>query len=207
VVPQSAKAALIVVYRRLGERKTGHLHNLSYLLLYLGKHRAKLPDDQLAELRELRRNCNPRTVGMSETNRRRLKQFDDRIHIAKLLGLPERLMAEALRRDRGGTEEAVLAQTAVAIQMLLAAPLRVRTLVSLQRDKHIMRSRPGPRAAVNLMIPAELVKNRKALEFVLPPRVVKLLDLYWERFRPRMVTGPGSWLFPGRNGVVSLGVV
>jgi integrase len=200
VAPQAARAALIVIYRRLGERKTGHLHNLSHLLFYLGKHRAQLPDDQLAELRGLRRNCNPRLAGMSETNRRRLKQFDDRINVATLLGSPERFMAEALRRDRGGREEAVLAQTAVAIQMLLAAPLRVRTLVSLQRDEHIVRSRPGPRAVVNLMIPPELVKNRTTLEFVLPPRVVKLLDLYWERFRPRLVSGPGSWLYPGRNG-------
>jgi integrase len=200
VVPQSARATLMVIYRRLGERKTGHLHNLSHLLFYIGKHRAKLPEDQLAELRGLRRHCNPRTVGMSRGNSRRLKQFEDPINVARLLGLPERLMAEALRRDRGRREEAVLAQIAVVIQMLLAAPLRVRTLVSLQRDEHTIRSRLGPRAVVNLVIPPELVKNRTPLEFVLPPRVVKLLDLYWERFRPRLVTGPGSWLFPGRNG-------
>jgi len=72
--------------------------------------------------------------------------------------------------------------------------------VKLKLDQHIVRSRPGPGGVVHLVIPACDVKNRVPLELVLPPRVVKLLDLYWERFRPRLLSQPGSWLFPGCDG-------
>jgi integrase len=38
------------------------------------------------------------------------------------------------------------------------------------------------------------------LEFELNSKVVELLDLYVERFRPRLVNAPNAWLFPGRCG-------
>jgi integrase len=137
---------------------------------------------------------------MTESNRRRLAQFSDPANLAALLRLPQRLMDEAVRRDRGGVREAVRAQTALAIAILIAALVRIRTLVSLKRDEHILRSRLGRQAVVQLVIPAALVKNRVDLQLVLPPRVVELLDIYWARFRPRLVAEPGSWLFPGRDG-------
>jgi integrase len=202
LVPEAAKAALRIVWQRLGKRETGHLHNLALLLVYLGRHWVKLAPHELDRLRELRSSLDPGPVGMSERNRKLLLQFADPANRAALLRLPGRLMDEAQRRDRGGEREARLAQRAVAIAiLLLAAPLRIRTLVGLDRDKHIIRSRAGRRAVAHLVIPAEDVKNRVALHFALPLSIVELIDIYWERFRPRLVTGkPGPLLFPGRNG-------
>jgi hypothetical protein len=137
---------------------------------------------------------------MTESNRRKLAQFSDRANLAMLLRLPRRLMDEAVRRDRRGLREAVLAQTALAIAILIAAPLRIRTLVSLNRDEHILRSRLGRRAVVHLMIPAALVKNRVALQLVLAPWVVELLDLYWERFRPGWLQSRGPGCSPAGMG-------
>ena len=57
--PETAKIALTAVWKRLGQRKTGHLHNLACLIVYLGRHWAKLPADELDRLRELRRSLNP----------------------------------------------------------------------------------------------------------------------------------------------------
>ena len=82
-------------------------------------------------------------------------------------------MDEAVRHDRGGIREALLAQTALVIAILLAAPLRISTLISLNADEHIIRSRSGSRAVVYLVIPAANVKNRVPLEFVLPPKAVE----------------------------------
>jgi integrase len=197
---EAAKAALTVIWKRLGQRKTCYLHHLACLIVCLGRDQAKLPAHEPDRLRQLRRSLNPGPSGMTESNRRKLAQFYDRANVAALLRLPRRLLDEAVRRDRGGVRDALLAQTALAIAILLAAPLRIRTLVSLNGDEHILWSRSGPRAVVHLVIPAANVKNRVPLEFMLPSRVVELLDLYWERFRPRLVTAPGSWLFPGPNG-------
>jgi len=200
VAPQAAQAALTIVWKRLGQRKTGYLHNLALLLVILGHHWVKVDPSDLERLRALRRNVDPGKGGMTDSNRRKLLQFTDPANVAALLRLPGQLVAEAVRRDRGGVAEAVAVQSALAIAIELAAPLRINTLVKLNRDQHIARSRPGPRGVVHLVIPASDVKNRMPLELVLPPRVVELLDLYWERFRPRLVSQPGSWLFPGRTG-------
>jgi integrase len=200
VAPKAAQAALTTVWNRLGQRKTGYLHNLALLLVILGHHWIKVEPDDLERLRTLRRNLDPGKSAMTENNRRKLLQFTDQANVAALLRLPRQLAAEAVRRDRGGVAEAVEVQSALAIAIELTAPLRINTLVKLNRDQHIVRSRPGPRGVIHLVIPASDVKNRMPLELELPPRVVELLDLYWERFRPRLVSQPGSWLFPGWNG-------
>jgi integrase len=196
----AAKSALRAIWKRLEKRKTGYLHNLALLLVNIGRHWVKLPADQLEELRGLRRSLNPGKGGMTEANRRKLLQFADLANVRRLHQLPSRLMEEAIRRDRDGVEEAVLAQTAVAIAIELKAPLRIRTLVGLDLERHIVHSRPGPKGVVHLVIPPGLVKNREPLQFELPTSVVRLIDLYCTRFRPRLVTQPGSWLFPGRHG-------
>jgi integrase len=200
VDPEAAKAGLTIIWNRLGRRKTGYVHNLALLLVILGHHWVKVDPGNLERLRALRRNLDPGKTGMTESNRRKLLQFTDPVNVAALLRLPGRLVAEAERRDRGGVSEAVAVQSALAIAIELVAPLRINTLVKLNLDQHIVRSRPGPGGVVHLVIPACDVKNRVPLELVLPPRVVKLLDLYCERFRPRLLSQPGSWLFPGCNG-------
>jgi hypothetical protein len=200
VEPEAAKAALKIVWDRLGRRKTGYLQNLAQLLVNIGRHWAKLPPDQLELLRGFRRSINPGKQGMTETNRRKLLPFADPVNVRRLHGLPARLMDDAVRRDRGGVPEAVQAQTAVAIAIELKAPIRIRTLVSLDLEQHIVRSRPGPGAIAHLVIPRELVKNREPLLLELPSSVVQLIDLYCARFRPRLINDPGSSLFPGRNG-------
>ncbi len=200
VAPKTARTALTIIWKRLGQRKTGYLHNLALLLVNLGRHWVKVSSVDLERLRGLRRNLDPGKGGMTDSNRRKLLQFNDPANVAALLRLPGQLVAEAARRDRGGVAEAVAVQSALAIAIELAAPLRINTLVKLKLDQHIARSRPGPRGVVHLVIPASDVKNRVPLELVLPPRVVEFLDLYCERFRPRLVTQPGSWLFPGCNG-------
>jgi integrase len=166
----------------------------------LGRHWVKLPPEQLEILRTYRTAIKIPKTGMTEGNRRKLLQFADPANVRQLYQLPERLMEDALRRDRGGIQEAVQAQTAVAIAIELKAPLRIRTLVSLDLEKHVVRSKPGAGAIVHLVVPSGLVKNREPLTLELPASVVRLLDIYANKFRSRLVSRPGSWLFPGQNG-------
>ena len=91
-------------------------------------------------------------------------------------------------------------QSAVAIAIELAVPLRAKNLAALDFDRHIIRARPGSGAAVHLVAPKGEVKNRQALEFELPPDVARLIDLYNNRFRPLLQTEPSSFLFPACGG-------
>ena len=61
----------------------------------------------LERLRTLRRNLDPGKSAMTDSNRRKLLQFTDPANVAALLRLPEKLVVETVRRDRGGVAEAV----------------------------------------------------------------------------------------------------
>ena len=91
-------------------------------------------------------------------------------------------------------------QIALAIEILLMCPLRIGNLASLNIERHVAFSR-GPKSGIaHLMIPGEQVKNGEPIEVELPAETTKLLVLYLNEFRPRLIKEPNPWLFPGRTG-------
>jgi hypothetical protein len=135
--------------------------------------------------------------GLTETNRTRLRPFDDRGNVLALLTLPIELMRQA-RRHRNPQRGAVRAQLAVAIEILLMAPVRMSNLTKLDIERNLIR--PGQGKALHIVISAEEVKNRESLEYPLPPESVELLELYIHKFRPHLAPAGNTALFPGIAG-------
>jgi hypothetical protein len=200
VATDAAKLALIFFWQRNGQRKTGQLHNFARLIINIAKHWVKAPTDKLDELRALSRKINPGKGDMTERNRMRLRVFDDPVNVERLINLPESMMRSLTRLQNPGYNDAVRAQTALAIAIELVAPIRAKNLAGLRLDRHLIRSRPEPGAVMHLVIPPGEVKNNNPLEFELPRDVVRLLELYLKKFRPPLVTDGSSYLFPARKG-------
>jgi hypothetical protein len=80
------------------------------------------------------------------------------------------------RRHRNAQRGAVRAQLAVAIEILLMAPIRMRNLVNLDIERNLVRSVRG--GALHIVIGAEEVKNREFLEHPLPSESAALIDTY-----------------------------
>ena len=122
---------------------------------------------------------------------RSLNQFNDERNLRLLLDLPGELMAEALRWDRGNRRHAVQAQIAVAIEILLVAPMRPKYLVGLRADRHLDASSPSL-----ITIPANESRSGRELGFALPRHTTEILESYLRYFHGRL-TGTGTpWLFP-----------
>ena len=136
----------------------------------------------------------------AERNRTRLRVFDDPTNVERLINLPESMMRSLARLPDPGYNDAVRAQTALAIAIELVAPLRAKNLAGLRLDRHIVHSRPGPGAVMHLVVPTGEVKNNNPLEFELPSDVVRILELYLQKFRPLLVADGSSYLFPARQG-------
>ena len=200
VAVDEAKAALKFFWHRNGKRKSGQLHNFARLILSIARHWVKVPADHLEALKKFRGEVDPGKGEMTERNRTRLRAFNDPVNVERLVNLPERMMRTVARLAKPGYNDAVRAQTAIAIAIQLVAPLRAKNLAGLRLDRHIVRSRPGGSAVVNLVIPAGEVKNDNPLEFQLARDVVLLLELYLKKFRPLLVTDGSSYLFPARQG-------
>jgi len=179
--------------------KTKTVYRIAQILHVIGRDFLKLDDDHQNELKKIGRKLTPPKAGMTDKNRKRLRQLDDPRNVRRLLDLPACLVRKAKRLDQGRRNDALLVQLALAIDILTVAPLRLGNLARLTLDKHIQRSRPGRNGVVHLVIDAQEVKNNQALEFELPPETVNLLRLYLEEYRPRLTTSDNLWLFPGRG--------
>mgnify|MGYP001600332194 CR=1 FL=1 len=90
---------------------------------------------------------------------------------------------------------------AVAIELLIVAPMRIQNLAWLEHDRHLVRSRLGTAGVTHLRIPADEMKNHEDYEMELPAESADLLRLFIRDYRPRMGGGADCpWLFPGYSG-------
>ena len=86
------------------------------------------------------------------------------------------------------------AQLAVAIDILIHAPMRMQNLIGLQLDVHLVRP-GGPRGLWHIVLPRHEVKNGEALEYELPSATTRLVDVYLRQFRPALAPGGSRHLF------------
>ena len=209
VVPEAAKAALRVQHKRNGGRKTGQLANYARTLINAARHWVKASEDDLDTLRALGRSITPKTGGMTDKNRSRLRQFDNQSAVHRLIRLPGLVFDNLPPEGRLSPAQALRAQSALGVAILiLGAPLRIKNLAGLQLGVHVVETRPlglGGNAGFvaskgattrHIVLPALEVKNTKDLEFTLPSGLCKYLDTYVARCLPILVRGGSTYLFP-----------
>lgn len=141
-------------------------------------------------------------VGISESNLRKLAQFDDPTKFCMLLALPDVVMAELEQsRERRGypiEPEARRAKWAIAIEVLNTIPLRRETLVCLEPDRNFVKERGGH---PKLLVFADQEKTGKVLEARLTGRTWRMIQLYLRHYRPVLQGSERSkFLFPGVKG-------
>ena len=135
---------------------------------------------------------------MTLRNREALRAFDDEAAVKALVTLPDRLLDVVLESGCNGYREAKIIQTALAIAILLNAPVRIKNLASIELNRHLLEVGSRRDRSVHLRFPAHEVKNANDLEFPLMPETVELLELYVRVWRPILCCGEATpFLFPG----------
>ena len=133
--------------------------------------------------------------GLSAKNREMLAQFDDPAIVKRLVTLPD-LLWQLAGKEGKIKKGSLYAQTAVAIEILIFAPMRLANLRNLRLDQHI--GRTGKR--VSITIPEEEVKNRERLQYNLPDHLSDRIRTYVDEWRCLYLADANPHLFPGRNG-------
>jgi integrase len=200
VAADAVKTALTFLWSRNGKRKTGHVHNFALAALKIAKWWVKAPAEQIAALQAIRRQVDPQNTGMTERNRARLRQFDDPENLRRLINLPETILRSMPRKESVGYAAAHRVQLALAIGILLVAPMRMKNLAALHLGRHLVPTRPG--GVRHIVIPAEEVKNRAPLSFEIADFLSELLDFYLAQCRPILSEDPNGYFFPARSGRV-----
>ncbi|MGO8920870.1 MAG: hypothetical protein ACLQJR_33670, partial [Stellaceae bacterium] len=193
---ENARAALKFLHERAGGKTSGLIYQIATLLKTVARHHVGLEDAAVRPLSELCSDLKPRTSGLTEKNKRFLRQFADQHKLSGLLSLPHRLVEEVEAHDSGHRRDAVTVALALAIAIELVIPLRSDNLAGLRVGVDIQRIAK----TAFLSIPAERTKNDNAIDAELPAWLIAMLDLYLRKYRARLVTTPSPWLFPGERG-------
>ena len=201
VTPANVAKALEYVRARHGGVWTAQTEHLATVARSIARHHIKATSKArsalVAGLSSMRRKVSPPRIGMSERARTRLRALDDPHRLDALLSLPTRLWEEVRRAGPPGRAEARLLRGAVAIEILIMAPIRLGNLQHLRLGEDLL---PGPRGGLTIALAAERTKNQQPFEAVLPVESARLLNAYLERYQPLLAKQPCAWLFPNKAG-------
>jgi integrase len=178
-------------------QKSAQLGHIAVFLKSVAGDWLKVDLETLNRFKTLASNVSMGRIGLTKKNRERLRPFNDDEMVEKFLGLPSAIRKDVERSRRSSRHRAIRAQIAAAIAILQAAPLRSHNLAGLDLERHLI-----PRGKrLYLVIPAEEVKNSEPIDFELPPETVDMLSWYVRDYRPQLLKGPSTALFPGEGGM------
>ena len=195
VEPDVAEAGFHFFLNRSDERTTVDIHQNAKLLWTLAKHWVGVDSLHLEALARFKKRLDPGRCGMTKKNRDTLRRFNDPGLVQGILRLPEEIFGRLNLDKSPGLRQAVELQVALAVAILIVAPIRIKNLASIHLDHNLIRTG----SATHLFFSAEDVKNDVELEFPLPERIQNLLNRYIHEVRPVLVRAPSDWLFPGES--------
>jgi integrase len=173
-------------------------HLLGKTLVQLARDWVKVDAQALVELKRLVSKMPAPVAGLSDKNKRALRQFDDPAVLRRLYSLPEMLWMEA-RRNKPNRLTLAKAQVALAVAIECYTGLRLQNLIALEFETHLF-MHEGARAISSVEIPAHQVKNRTDLAFDIPPGLAKMLIEYRDHLAPKIIGHRPSRLFVNADG-------
>jgi integrase len=199
VQPQAVNDGLqFYLDRPEGKKAVKHAFDIAGMLKSAAKHWVGADDAQLRKLQVICKKLKPaRQARMTPTNLARVRPLSDPKVRREFLNVAETMIAKLPKIGKPLRRDALLVQSALAIQMLQMFTPRLSNLVNLHLERNIIRSRSG---IIHLVVEAEETKNDVAIEKEFPEPTARLLDLYLERYRPVLLDTPSEYLFPGKNG-------
>ena len=160
VTVEAMQAILRFFLARSGNRPTSQIHGLATHLKAIARHHVGASPAVLEQLGRMVRRVAPPQNGLALKNRLALKQFEDPELLRRLVRLPTEIYATLPPAGAPLPPRVALRfQWALAVQLLLVAPMRLGNLAGLELDRHLLRIGTGKRLRYHLLIPGEEVKN------------------------------------------------
>jgi hypothetical protein len=186
VEPEAFKCVLRYYHERANRKPNAFVIVMAKTLIQVAQFHVGAAPDEVARLKRIAAMLPPIPFDLTAKNRALLRQLESPRLRAKLLFLPEELMAEVVKDLERGRLALVKAQMAIAIDLGLSVAPRPQNLSSLHWQRHF--SEPdGPKGRLVLRLPAEETKSRRQ-EFIaeIPDDVARRLRWYRRNILPRV---------------------
>jgi len=195
------KAILRRLYAGDGSALTAYTHGVAGTLIALAKESAGSSADEVAALKKLRRKLGVLPSGLTDKNKSFLRRFDDTRLFASLLILPDKIWRNARRGLAKSKRPFIDIQTSLAIDILLAIPLRMKNLASLNFRDHLHWPNGRGKPAM-LIIKGTETKNGIAIEAEIPTELADRLWAYRTEIAPDVIRKRPDALFMTTTGTV-----
>ena len=200
VRPESFKKVLRYYHNQANREPNAFVIGVAKTLIQVAQYHTGATSKEVGELKRLAGNLPAVPFDLTAKNKALLRQLEsDRLR-AKLYFLPEQLMGEVAKDLESGRVRFVEAQVAIAIDILLALPLRPQNLSSLSWRHHF--SEPnGPRSQLLIHIAARETKTkRQDIVSEVPDEVARRLRWYRRHILPRLGADVNGHLFVTEKG-------
>ena len=171
---------------------------LAKTLIQVANYHVVVSADRLAELKNIAGRLPSVPFDLTAKNKELLRQLESERLRAKLLFLPEELLAKVAIETP--LLHFVEAQIAIALDIQLAVPLRPQNLIGLHWSRHFLEP-DGPNGRLLLHIPAEETKaKRQDLTAEIPADVGRRLRWYRRHILSRLGADQDGFLFVTEKG-------
>jgi integrase len=185
------------LWQQDGRSLKAYTHGVAITLTAIACEWVKASPEAVATLKALRKKLGKLPSGLTEKNRALLRIFDDPRRQAELVRLPDRLWRQG--RRSGSSYAFVALQTALAIDILLHAPLRMANLSAIGFDVHLHWPQ-GPRRPALITFGAQETKNAARLQFELPTYLADRLLTFRNEIAPALIGSKPTNLFVTHEG-------
>jgi hypothetical protein len=198
--PERFKRILRYYHEQANRKPNAFVISLSTTLIQVAHFHLGATADEVAQLKRIAAKLPAVPLDLTQKNKALALQFESEHLRARLLFLPERLMAEVARELAQGRLRFVEAQVAIGVDIDLVIPLRPQNLSSLNWQRHF--SEPeGAQGRLLLHIPAQETKSKiQDLVAEIPDDVARRLRWYRRHILPRLEADPDGPLFVTRKG-------
>jgi len=179
------RALLRELLKQKGGKVTFYICSIAATLLQIAKDWVRLSADDLEALRRLRLKLGPIPPGLTPKNQKLLRQFDDPALVRTPLQLPDRLWRGA-GRQTVGFRAFLQFQNALAIDLLMHAPLWMANLSTLTFERHLQWP-AGPGKPALLVMGSDETKNRQEIDFEIPTRLADRLLAFRNSIAPKVI--------------------
>lgn len=196
---EAFKRILRHYYGSAGDQPNRFAVSLAKTLLQVAKYHVQLTTEELDKLKAIAARLPAIPFDLTEKNKALIRKFDSDHLRARLVFLPDELLRKAELGLRQGEIRLVDVQVAVAVDILLAVPLRPRNLSRLNWRRHFGEPN-GPGGPLYLHIPGAEMKSGKEYDAEVPEEVARRLRWYRRNILAHIGADPEGNLFVTRKG-------
>jgi integrase len=194
----SASQAIGYLLSRSNGKRTKQMTHIASCAAALGKYWTKAPANVQKRLEELRYEYRWSYDGMAVKNRALVRQFDAQENVARLLQVPAKLRDMATSGEHTA-KSARLMSYAVAMEILINAPMRVSELLNIQVDDY--KAAQGSQPQQLRIVQYRHLSERPMLRTI-SKHCGRLMEDYLKNYRPLLAKGRRGPLFLTRRGTV-----